>query len=264
MFHFQFEQYALIGVLLITPLLGLLSTIVVSNRMAFFADGLGHSAFTGIGIGVILNLPFPTASLIFFSVLFALIMIYIKQKNNASMDTIIGVFSSTAIAVGLVLMSRGGNFNKYTNFLVGDLIAIQKQELIMLSVVLVASIIAFCLLFNSLTLGGLGTSWTINKKLKSNVAEIFFTILLAVIVAISIRWVGILLINSLLVLPSAAAKLIARNSKQYVLFSIGLAIIAGFLGLIASLSFDTSAGATIVLVLAAFYFGLSIFAHKKG
>jgi zinc transport system permease protein len=262
MFSSQFAQNALIGVMLITPLLGLLSTVVVSNKMAFFADGLGHSAFTGIAIGILLNLPHPTISLIFFSIIFALIMVYNKQKNNASMDTIIGVFSSTAIAFGLILMSTNGNLNKYSNFLVGDLIAIQKSEIIMLFFVLIATFFSFCLLFNSLTLGGLGNNWTVNKKLKSPVAEIFFTILLAIIVAISIRWVGILLINSLLVLPGATSRLVAKNSKQYVLISVVVALLAGITGLVASLFLNTSSGATIVLVLALFYFIFSPFVRK--
>jgi len=263
MFNHQYVHNALMGVLLITPLLGLLGSFVVSNKMAFFADGLGHSAFTGIAIGVILNLPYPAVSVVFFAIIFALIMVYIKQKNNSSMDTIIGVFSSTAIAIGLVIMSHGGNFNKYVNFLVGDLISIQKGEIISLAIVLVATFVAFWLLFNSLTLGGLGNNWTLNKKLKAPLAEVFFTIILAVIVAISIRWVGILLINSLLVLPSAASRLVAKNSKSYVGFSIIFAMLAGVIGLIASLYFNTSSGATIVLVMAVFYFVVSLVKRRQ-
>jgi len=259
MFSYQFAQNALIGILLITPLLGLYSTVVVSNKMAFFADGLGHSAFTGIAIGLILNLPYSMAILVVFSIIFALLMVYIRQRNNAHMDSVIGVLSSTAIAIGLIIMSRGGGFSKYSNFLIGDLIAIGQSELKIIAIILIAATLAFCLLFNSLILGGIGSNWTLNKKISAKTAEIYFAIILAVVVAVSIRWVGILLINSLLVLPAATSRLIAKNAKQYVWLSILFSILAGIIGLVASLYWNTSAGATICLILAFLYFILSFF-----
>ena len=102
-----FMKHAFLAILCITPLFGLLSTMVVSNRMAFFSDSLGHGAFTGIAIGVLLGALSPLLSLLVFSVAFAVFITYIKNKSTASTDTIIGVFSSTAIALGLMIMSRG-------------------------------------------------------------------------------------------------------------------------------------------------------------
>jgi len=230
--------------------------------MAYFADGLSHSAFTGIAIGVILNLPYQMPALVIFAVIFALLMVYIKQKNNASMDTVIGVLSATSLAIGIMIMSRGNNFAKYSNYLIGDLLAITKPEIIALGIILVATILIYGILFNSLTLSGLGKNWTLNKKIKSNVAEIYFTIALAVIVAVSIRWVGILLINSLLILPAATGRLIAKSAKQYVWLSVALSLAAGIIGLIASFRWNTSSGATIVLILAIIYFMLSIFRKR--
>ena len=109
-----FMKNAFLAVLLVTPLFGLLSTMVVSNRMAFFSDSLGHGAFTGLAVGVLLGWLSPLLSLVAFSVVFALLITYIKNRSSASTDTIIGVFSSTGIALGLMLMSRGGGFNKYS------------------------------------------------------------------------------------------------------------------------------------------------------
>ena len=107
-----FMKHAFLAVLLVTPLFGLLSTMVVSNRMAFFSDSLGHGAFTGIAVGVLLGAVSPIASLVVFSILFSFLITYIKNKSNASTDTVIGVFSSTAIALGLMIMSHGaGSIN---------------------------------------------------------------------------------------------------------------------------------------------------------
>ena len=109
--HYDFMKNALLAVLLITPLFGLLSTMVVSNRMAFFSDSLGHGAFTGLAIGAILGIFSPVQSLLLFSIVFALLITWIKNHSTASTDTIIGVFSSVGIAAGLMMMSYGGSFN---------------------------------------------------------------------------------------------------------------------------------------------------------
>ena len=102
---YGFMKNALLAVLLITPLFGLLSTMVVSNRMAFFSDSLGHGAFTGLALGAILGIFSPTMSLILFSVVFALLITWIKNNSTASTDTIIGVFSGLLGVIATYLMS---------------------------------------------------------------------------------------------------------------------------------------------------------------
>ena len=125
-----FMKNALLAVLMITPLLGILSTMVVSNRMAFFSDSLGHGAFTGVAVGVLLGSGEPLISLIVFSIIFACLITYIKHRSSASTDTIIGVFSSAGVAIGLILMSHGGNFNNYTSYFIGDILSITGLSLI--------------------------------------------------------------------------------------------------------------------------------------
>jgi zinc transport system permease protein len=98
-----FMKNALLGVLLVTPLFGLLGTMVVNNRMAFFSDALGHSALTGIALGVLLGIRQPLWSMVFFSILLSVVILIVKNANTASTDTVIGVFSSTAVALGIVL-----------------------------------------------------------------------------------------------------------------------------------------------------------------
>ena len=224
-----FMKNAFLAVLLVTPLFGLLSTMVVSNRMAFFSDSLGHGAFTGLAVGVLLGWLSPLLSLVAFSVVFALLITYIKNRSSASTDTIIGVFSSTGIALGLMLMSRGGGFNKYSSYLIGDLLSISPEEIGSLFFVFLAVVLVWALVFNSL-------------------------LVLAVVVAVSIQWVGLLIINSLLVLPAAAARNIAQDVKSYHLLSVAIALLSGVAGLLLAYYCNMAAGASIVVVAAAVFF----------
>ena len=244
-----FMKNAFLAVLLVTPLFGLLSTMVVSNRMAFFSDSLGHGAFTGLAIGVLLGWLSPLLSLVAFSVVFALLITYIKNRSSASTDTIIGVFSSTGIALGLMLMSRGGGFNKYSSYLIGDLLSISPEEIGSLFFVLV-----WALVFNSLLVLSINASFARSRGVAAFLTEGLFASVLAVVVAVSIQWVGLLIINSLLVLPAAAARNIAQDVKSYHLLSVAIALLSGVAGLLLAYYCNMAAGASIVVVAAAVFF----------
>lgn len=258
----QFMQHALLAVLLITPAFGILSTMVVSNRMAFFSDSLGHGAFTGIAIGVLLGGIKPLAAIIVFSLLFALLITVIKNKSRASTDTIIGVFSSTAIALGLAVMSRGGGFGKFSSYLIGDLLSISPEEIAMVAGVLLGVILLWLFLFNQILLVSINPTLAVSRGLNILWVEVLFSSALAVVVAVSIQWVGLLIINSMLVLPAAAARNITVNVRQYHGFSIVFALASGLAGLILSYYWRTATGATIVLIAAALFFFTFTLRHR--
>ena len=249
-----FMKNAFLAVVLVTPLFGLLSTMVVSNRMAFFSDSLGHGAFTGIAIGVLLGVVSPMVSLVVFSVVFSLLITYIKNKSTASTDTIIGVFSSTAIAAGLMMMSYGGGFNKFSSYLIGDLLSITQEDLVALCFVFlfVAGIWGF--IFNRLLVLSINPSFARSRGIPAFWIEGIFASVLAVVVAISIQWVGLLIINSMLVLPAAAARNVTSSVKQYHLVSVGTALFSGIAGLVLAYYFNMAAGATIVVISSAVFF----------
>ena len=98
LFAYQFMRNAFLSILIIAPLFGLLSTMIVTGRMSIFSDALGHSAFTGIAIGCICGVAAPTGVAIAFSVVFALLFSYVRHRSNQAADTLIGVFSSAAVA----------------------------------------------------------------------------------------------------------------------------------------------------------------------
>ena len=248
---YTFMKNAFLAIILITPLFGLLGTMVVSNRMAFFSDSLGHGAFTGVAIGALLGSIEPLLSIVLFSVLFAGIITYIKGKSSASTDTIIGVFSSTAIAIGLMLMSYGGSFNKFSSYLIGDLLSISDSDLVVLFFVFIAVLIVWMIIFNKLLLISINTSLASSRGINTMAIEMIFA---AIVVAISIQWVGLLIINSMLVLPAAAARNITNSVQSYHCISITFALVSGIFGLVASYYFNTATGATIVLISSILFF----------
>lgn len=250
-----FMKNALLAVILISPIFGILGTMIVNNRMAFFSDALGHGAFTGIAIGGFLGFLKPLWAAVVFSMVFSLAITLIKNKSKGSTDTIIGVFSSTAIAVGLVLLSFGGSsINKYSSYLIGDLLSITATDIMMLLIVLAAVLVLWSIFFNKMLLVSVNQSLAGSRGVNTLRVDVLFTTAIAVIVTVSIQWVGLLLINSLLVLPAAAARNISTNVRQYHLASVLIAVFSGISGLIGSYYMNTSTGATIVLICAVFYF----------
>ena len=252
--EYTFMKNALLAILLMAPLFGLLSTMVVSSRMAFFSDSLGHGAFTGIAIGVLVGMFSPLTSLLIFSVAFALLITWIKHRTAASADTVIGVFSSTAIAVGLMIMSHGGGFSKFSPLLIGDILSITPVDLGGLAVVDIIVLLGWVLLFNRLLLLSVNTSLARSRGVSIFAVEALFATLLAVVVAVSIQWVGILIINALLVLPGAAARNVARSVKEYHVVSVTTALCSGLIGLFSAYYFGIAAGAAIVAAAAVMFF----------
>lgn len=260
---YKFMINALLAVVLIAPLMGILGTMAVNNKMAFFSDALGHSAFTGIALGVLLGIENELISLIAFGVFIALLITRVKNKGNASSDTVISVFSSSSVALGLLVLSYGGSFTKYNSYLVGDILSVTAGEILSLLITLVAVCVIWALIYNKLLVISVNRELAASRGIKTALYENIFVIMVAVVVMLSIKWVGILLINSLLILPAASARNIAKNSRQYLAGSVVISTICAVAGLIVSFYAGTSAGATIVTVSAAIFFITYVFSRKK-
>lgn len=251
---YKFMLNALLAVLIIAPVYGLVGTMVVNNRMAFFSDALGHSAMTGIAVGVLLGLKSPVLSTIVFAILFALGISEVKGVSTASADTIISVFSSAAMALGLALLSRDGNFARYSYFLIGDLLSVTPAELLVLIIVLALIAIVWFIIYEQLFLISLNRSLAKSRGIRVRFIENVFLVMVAVLVAVSINRVGILIINSMLILPAASARNIAKSGRGYQLLSVLISVFSGIAGLVASFYANTSAGATIIFFMSAIFF----------
>ena len=251
---YRFMKNAFLAILIIAPLMGILGTMAVNNKMAFFSDALGHSALTGVALGVLLGIKNEVISLVAFGVLLALIITRVKNKGNASSDTVISVFSSTAIALGLLVLSYGGGFSKYSAYLVGDILSVTAKEILLLFIALAVVLVVWAFIYNKLLLISINRELAASRGIKTVLYENVFVIVVAVVVMLSIKAVGILLINSLLILPAATARNISKNSRSYLSFSVITSLICGVAGLVTSFYTNTSAGATIVVILAAVFF----------
>ena len=260
-FRFSFMKNAFLAVLLLTPLLGLLGTMAVNHQMAFFSDALGHSAITGIGLGMLLGLRNDLVALLIFGTVWAILICVIKQSGSASADTIISVFSSTSIAAGLLILARGGKFAKYSSLLIGDILAVTPGDLLALAIALPLGILLWAVMYNQLLLTSVSPSLARSRGIHIRVVECAFVVLVAFAVMLAIRWVGVLLINALLILPAAAGRNLAANSRQHAVLTVLIALLSGILGLISAYYGDTSAGASIVLIAALFYV-LSLLARR--
>lgn len=252
--HYSFMKNALLAMLLITPLFGMLGTMAVDNKMAFFSDALGHSALTGIAIGVVLGWESQMAALLLFGVIWAILITFVKHNSKMSADTIISVFSSTSIALGLVILSRGGAFARYSSLLVGDVLSVTQGDLLALLLALIVTGVIWALLFNPLMITSVNAPLAQSRGVRAKLTEYAFTVLVAVAVMISIRWVGVMLINSLLILPAAASRNVARSAASYLRLSVLISMVCGVAGLVLSYFLNTSAGAAVVLVAALVYF----------
>lgn len=252
--RFDFMKNALLAVLLVTPLFGMLGTMAVNNKMAFFSDALGHSALTGIAIGVALGIGDPLVCMLTFGIVFGLAIRKVKSGTKASSDTVISVFSSVSMALGIVILSGSGGFAKYSSYLIGDILTVSPSYIGLMAVVLVCVYIVWYFIYNNLLLLSVNPSLSSSRGIKNALTENIFVVILAVAVMLSIKQIGILTINSLLILPAAAARNVSSNSRQYLVLSTIISMICGIAGLVISFYAGTAAGATMVLIAAAVYF----------
>lgn len=252
--RYAFMKNALLAMLMIAPLFGMLGTMAVDNKMAFFSDALGHSTLTGIAIGIVLGMENQLVAMLIFGVAWAAMITFVKHHSKMSTDTIISVFSSTSIALGLIVLSHGGSFARYSSLLVGDVLSVTQSDLWALLLALAATLLFWTMLFNPLMLVSINAPLAKSRGIHAQLTEYAFTALVAVAVMVAIRWVGVMLINSMLILPAAASRNVARSAAGYMRLSVLIALICGMAGLALSYYLNTSAGAAVVLLLSAVYF----------
>ena len=259
-----FMKHALLAVLVISPLFGILSTMVVHSKMSFFSDALGHSAFTGMAIGALCGFNEPTWAAVIFALVFALLFNLVRRRSALASDTVIGVFSSSAVALGIFLSTLGGrSFTKFNNLLIGDILSVEPGKIGLLAVILVLVVALWLVSFNDLMLSAVHPALADSRGVKVFWQETLFSMAIAVVVTVSMTWVGLMVINSLLVLPAASARNVARNMGQYHLISLLGAIFSGIAGLMTSYYIGASAGASITLYLAV-WFLITFIGRKKG
>lgn len=251
--QFGFMRTALLAVLIVSPLFALMGTLVVNNRMAFFSDAIGHASLTGVGLGVLLGLADPLWALLGFSLALGFGILVLQRTTHAAFDTVISLSMSLSVALGVVLLSRGGNFAKFSQYLIGDLLSITSAEVgrLLVTAVVVGGGLLFG--YNRILLLGVNESLARSRGMNAWAAQMLFCAAVVMVVTMNLSWVGILIVNSLLIVPAAAARNLARNARQYVALAVAIALFSGVCGLFLSYYANTATGATIVLVAMACY-----------
>jgi zinc transport system permease protein len=252
-----FMKRALFALVALSPACAAMGVHVVQARLAYFSDAIAHSAFTGIAIGLALGLS-PTATLIAFAVAVAVAIVFVKATGRLPTDTVIGVFLSTSVAVGLALVSYTRQTNRFSQYLFGDPLAVTDAESAA-AAALCAGVFFFLGLFgNRLLLVGLSDTLAQAERIPARALELAFAVLLAVLTAIAVRFVGALLVTALLLVPAAAARQAAISVSGNFWLAVGLGLASSVLGLFASFHLAVSTGAAIVLTMVSGFIACSI------
>ncbi len=259
-----FMKRALIAVLLVGPVSAAMGVMVVNFRMAFFSDAISHSAFTGVALGVLFGID-PAYTLIGFGVLVGLMIISVRQRSALSVDTVIGVFFSFSVALGIVIISARKSLTRDLHaYLYGDVLSVAGSELLGMAILFAATAVFLFFFFNHLFLIGINERLAKAGGVRVKALEYAYALLLALVVTVSIRVIGLLLVTAMLVVPAATGRNMARSVRGMFWGSVGAGLLSGILGLAASFYWDSAAGATIILVASGLFLLSQLYAAIRG
>lgn len=255
----RFMRQALLALLLLTPMTAILGVQVTLFRMAFFSDAVGHSAFAGVALGLLLGAPPDTAMLVF-GVLVGLAVMAVQRSSQLSADTAIGIVFSAVVAFGLAVVSRAGGLGRQMQqFLYGDILTVGEGEIAALGLLLLGLVLFEAAGWNRLMAVALSPVTARVQGIRVAFWQYGFACFLALAVMFSVRAVGVLLMTALLVVPAATARNLAASAGGMFWWSLAVGVGSGVIGLLLSAQewFAASSGATVVLVACA-AFALSV------
>lgn len=253
LFQLPFMQRALLGGALTGVMGGMLGSFTILRQLSFFSDALGHSALLGISLGVLLGLN-PSVVVLPFAVLFALGVTYLLTHTRLWTDALLNVIYSSSLAISIIILSFVGQYKGgLNNLLFGDILAIGPGDLVASGLLLLV-----CTLFIGLTLRTqilltLHEPLAISRGISVNSHRTTFIVLLALVVAVSIKAIGVLLVSAFVVIPACAARLLSRTFTSYVLGSAGLGALSAVLGMGVSAAFNLPSGPSIVATQLVFF-----------
>lgn len=246
--QYPFMQRALVAGIFIAVLLAVLGVFVMMRKMAFFGDGIAHASLAGIAIGLLAGFePLPIA--ILFAVGIALAMYFLEKKSSLGSDMVIGIFFTTSLAMGVILLSLDKAYRPdLMSFLFGNILAVSQGEAVLTVVCVLGLLLGLIALWRKMTLLVFDPEQAVLQGVKETWMNIFLYVSLAIAVVLGAKLVGVILVSALLVIPVATVKMAAKNYAQMVWWSILLSAFALVLGLFSSYWFDLPAGAMIVVV----------------
>lgn len=241
-----------IGVALIA---GAIGCFVVWRRMAYFGDSMSHSALLGIALGLATGIDTKLSTLIVCS-FFALLLLWLQQRKILATDTLLGILAHAGLSIGIITFSLLNQRMDLHAYLFGDILTITPQEIWW---IYGGGAIAMLLLlanWSSLVLMTIHEDLAVAENVHKFFVQILFMLLLTIMVAVSIRIVGIMLIISMLIIPAATARLLAKSPEAMAVIASLLGCIAVIAGIFGSIQFDTPSGPSIVAAAASLFVAL--------
>ena len=246
LFQFPFMQRALIGGILTGLMGGMLGSFTILRQLSFFSDALGHSALLGISIGLLIGLN-PSVVLLPFAVLFALGVTYLLKHTRLWTDALLNIIYSSSLAIAIITLSFVGQYKGgLNNLLFGDILAVQKLDLVLSSLLLIVCTVFIGLTLQMQMLLTLHEPLAIARGVSVSAHRTAFIVLLSLVVGISIKAIGVLLVSAFVVIPACAARLLSRTFTHYVMLSAGLGALSAVVGMVVSAAFNLPSGPSIV------------------
>lgn len=246
LFQLPFMQRAFIGGILTGIMGGLLGSFTILRQLSFFSDALGHSALLGISIGFLLGLN-SSVVLLPFSVIFALAVSYLLERTRLWTDALLNIIYSSSLAIAIITLSFVGQYKGgLNNLLFGDILAVRELDLVFSTVLLIVCIVFIGLTLRTQMLLTLHEPLAIARGVSVSTHRTVFIVLLSLVVGISIKAIGVLLVSAFVVIPACAARLLSRTFTSYVLLSAGIGALSAVLGMLVSAWFNLPSGPSIV------------------
>ena len=269
-FKYAFIINSLLSALFIGPILGGLGTMVVTKRMAFFSESIGHAALTGIALGVLLGEPYESPYIMLFTycVVFAILINFTRNRTKMSSDTLIGIFLSISIALGgtlIIFVSSKVNSHMLESVLFGSILTVSDRDLLVLFFSTILLILIVIPNFNKMLLSSFNTNVAVVKGVRVKLLEYLFILLITLVTVSSIKIIGASLVEALFLIPAASAKNLSKSIKSFFAYSIIFALISCILGILLPLYFDVTipSGGSIILIAAAIFFITVIIKNLK-
>jgi zinc/manganese transport system permease protein len=246
LFQLPFMQRAMLGGILTGLMGGMLGSFTILRQLSFFSDALGHSALLGISIGLLLGLN-PSVVLLPFAVMFALVVTYLLERTRLWTDALLNIIYSSSLAIAIITLSFVGQYKGgLNNLLFGDILAVRELDLVFSSLLLIVCVAFIGLTLRTQMLLTLHEPLAIARGVSVSAHRTAFIVLLSLVVGVSIKAIGVLLVSAFVVIPACAARLLGRTFTNYVLLSAGLGALSAVGGMLISAAFNLPSGPSIV------------------
>lgn len=258
----SFVLKAMLVIILIGFSASYYGVFIVQRKMSFLGNGLAHSAFGGVALGILLDTQ-PLLIAIPFTILIALMIAYFKEKSELSNDALIGVFFSFAFALGIVFLSLKDTYTTDAfTYLFGSVLSVDTQDIFVSMLLVIFTIFTFFSYWNRWAYTTFDSDLAIADRIPVRKDNYILSVAISVAIVVAIKIIGIVLISSFIVLPATIARLISRTFFEMTVKSVVIGIVTGIIGIIISVIIDLPTSAIIILLQSLIFFIVFLFKRK--